>query len=172
MSLQPRNLADVSDTIGLLISILVRYPEVASINFDPHGQALKFTFIFSGSVPKKDQETFEVKINNYLDAYLLIEDKNSEVSSMQWLSYDKFSILEITRDVDTLSQEEIAIIIALVKEDFGPGLVYENSDSVAEEDLMLQEELIGHMLENLKGSRQEKKLIAFREEGKVLVFNK
>ncbi|MDA8233255.1 MAG: hypothetical protein M0Z31_00330 [Clostridia bacterium] len=172
MNLQSRQAADVSDTIGLLISILVRYSEVASINFDPQGQALKFTFIFSGYLSKEDQETFEVKLWDYLDAYLLLEDKNTEVASMQWIPYDKFSILELTRDVDTLSQEEIAIIITLVKEDFGHGLVSENSDSIAEEDLMIQEELIGHMLENLKGSRQEKKLIAFREEGKVLVFNK
>ncbi|MHB8171627.1 MAG: hypothetical protein ACYDG6_08805 [Thermincolia bacterium] len=172
MNLQSRRAAEVSDTIGLLISILVRYPEVASINFDPQGQVLKFTFIFSGDISKDEQETFEAKLWNYLDAYLQLEDMNNEVASIQWLTYDKFSILELTRDVDTLTQEEIAIITSLVKDDFGHGLVTESSDSIAEEDLMMQEELISHMLENLKGSRQEKKLIAFREEGKVLVFNK
>ena len=32
--------------------------------------------------------------------------------------------------------------------------------------------MIEHMLEDLKDSRQEKKLIGFREEGRVMVFNR
>ena len=40
------NRNNVTDSVGLLISILLRYPEVATINFDPDHHLLKFTFIY------------------------------------------------------------------------------------------------------------------------------
>ena len=64
------------------------------------------------------------------------------------------------------------MVIELVHMNFNQNLVSEKNDSLMEEDLLMQEELIEHMLENLKISSPEKNLIAFREEGRVLVFNK
>ena len=59
-----------------------------------------------------------------------------------------------------------------MQQHFSDYLLADDNESFLEEDLELQEEMIGHMLENIKGTTIGKKLIAFREEGRVLVFNK
>lgn len=161
-----------SDSIGLLISILVRYPEVGTINFDPLTQQIKFTFIFSTALDTVDFINFENNLRDCIDTYNDLEGRESKVIDISHKIYDNFTMLEINRDVETISQEEISLIIELVDSKFKNTLVTENNDYFLEEDLIMQEELIEHMLESLKSNKQEKNLIAFREEGRVLVFNK
>ena len=78
----------------------------------------------------------------------------------------------MTRDVASLSQEELALVIGLMKDTLGDRLVVDHNDGSPDEDLSMQEELIQEMLEDIKEDKLEKNLIAFREEGRVLVFNK
>lgn len=163
---------DVSDSVSLLISILVRYPQVGSINFDPDMQALKFNFIFAQEFKESDLQKFKTDFVNSLETYNFLEGKKPSEIILTYQRGENLTILEVKRDVDTLSHEEISLIIALVEENFLQTLVTEKNEYFLEEDLQMQEEMIGHMLESLKGTTQGKKLIAFREEGRVLVFNK
>ncbi len=163
---------EVSDSIGLLISILVRYPEVGTINYDPIDQDLKFTFMFSCVLDESELVNFKKKVIDSIQTYTELEGTRPTIVEAGYTICEGFSMFEIKRDVGTLTQEEISLVIELVYTDFRNYLVTEASESIMEEDLLMQEELIEHMLENLKTSTPEKNLIAFREEGRVLVFNK
>lgn len=167
---QPKE--DVSDSIGLLISILVRYPEVGTINYDPVDQHLKFTFLLSSVLDETELVNFKNKVINSIETYNILEGKTPIVVKADYNLYENFTMIEVIRDVGTLSQEEISLVIELVYLNYKNQLVTEKNENVVEEDLIMQEELIEHMLENLKLSSPEKNLIAFREEGRVLVFNK
>lgn len=163
---------EVSDSIGLLISILVRYPEVGTINYDPVNQELKFTFIFSRVLNQNEMVSFKKKVIDSIETYNHLEGKVPTIVGVNHHLCDSFTMLEVTRDVGTLTQEEISLVIELVHTSFKNNLVTENNDYLMEEDLLMQEELIEHMLENIKTCSPDKNLIAFREEGRVLVFNK
>jgi len=172
MGLKYRNGNDVSDSIGLLISILVRYPEIGTINLEPDSQVLKFTFILSEIVSEDILLSFREQLVLSLEVYNFLEGKAPTTTNLGFSCHDSLTFLEVRRDVQTLSQDEIALIISLVREQFEQVMVTEENESLMEEDLLIQEELIGHMLENIKDCVQDKQLIAFREEGRVLVFNK
>lgn len=163
---------EVTDSIGLLISILVRYPEVGTINYDPRTQVLKFTFIFSTKLDEKEINNFNKLILEGIETYNLLEGKKATKTEVHFQFCDNFTLLEICRDVNTLTKEELSLIVELVHDYFSQDLITETNDYIMEEDLLMQEELIEHMLENLKTSTQEKNLIAFREDGRVVVFNK
>ncbi len=163
---------EYSDSIGLLISILVRYPEVGTINYDPKQQDLKFTFIFSRVLDEKELTNFKTELIQVIDTYNYLEGKEIIIADVNHLFCDNFTMLEVRRDVNTLTQEEIALIIEVVEKCFKQNLVADQNEYMMEEDLIMQEELIEHMLENLKSASLERNLIAFREEGRVLVFNK
>lgn len=163
---------EVSDSIGLLISILVRYPEVSTINFDPVKQELKFTFIVSSVLEKDEMVNFIKKVQDSVEMYVELEGHEPTSIHIGHQVCEDFTKFEITRDVTTLTQEEINMVIQLVKMKFTSHLISERNENVVEEDLLMQEELIEHMLESLKLSTAERNLIAFREEGRVLVFNK
>ncbi|OPX86692.1 MAG: hypothetical protein A4E53_02724 [Pelotomaculum sp. PtaB.Bin104] len=166
------NRDDVNGSVGLLISILVRYPEVATINFDPEKQLLKFTFIYSGVLEDKELDNLKAKLIDSIEIYNMLEHKEISVVSLQSQVYDKLTIIEVQRDVDTLVQEEITLIVELFHRYLNNNLVTEENERYFEEDLVAHEEIIGHNLAKMKGASHNKYLFAFREEGKVLVFDK
>jgi len=166
------NRDNVTDSVGLLISILVRYPEVATINFDPENHLLKFTFIYMQVLGKNELDNLHDKLMDSIEVYNLLEGKEPKFVSLSHQVCSNLTMIEVQRDVDTLVQEEITLIVDLFHQYLHSNLVTEENEQFIEEDLIAQEELIEHMLESIKCSKQEKSLFAFREEGRVLVFNK
>ncbi|MDR9786315.1 MAG: hypothetical protein RJR37_03395 [Peptococcaceae bacterium MAG4] len=167
-----RNRNNVTDSVGLLISILLRYPEVATINFDPDRHLLKFTFIYLQELSNNEFNTIKEKLLNSIEVYNHLEGKETRFISLTRRACGNLTLLEVQRDLDTLAQEEINLIVELFRQYFNKNLVTEDHEHLIEEDLLAQEEMIDNMLESIKDSTEDKYLFAFREEGKVLVFNK
>lgn len=172
MNLKYKNGEEVSDSIGLLISILVRYPEVGSTNFDPETRNLTLTYTISKVLDSETLNLFKHKLSSCIEAFHFLQNRRPLMVEIRESAYDKLTMLEVKRDVETITHNEINLITSLMQQSFSNYLLADDNDSFLEEDLELQEEMIGHMLENIKGSTFGKKLIAFREEGRVLVFNK
>lgn len=162
----------VTDGVGLLISLLVRYPEVATINFDPEQQILKFKFIVLKTVLEEEMKSLKQQMLDCIEVFNKLQGKTVRFSTVDHQYFDSYTMIEINRDVETLVREEIDLIAALFRQNLENSLVKDDSSGFYEEDIIIQEEIIDHMLEIVKDCAVEKKLFAFREEGKVLVFNK
>jgi hypothetical protein len=117
-------------------------------------------------------EEFKEKLLLSLSSISELHERELEQVEIQCTDDSSLTFLEIIRDIDSLSQEEISLIIGLVQQVFDGFLLLDQEETVQDEDVILQEEMIEHMLEDLKDSRQEKRLIGFREEGRVLIFNR
>ena len=163
---------ELTDSVGLLISILVRYPEVSTINFSPEKQLLKFTFIFSRVLGDNELAGLKGRLMDSIEVYNLLEGKETLQVDINHNVCDNLTMIEVQRDVHSLAQEEITLIVELFRQHLNSNLVTEENDRLIEEDIVAQEEMIEHMLQCMKGSAENKYLFAFREEGKVLVFNK
>ena len=162
-----------ANSVSLLISILVRYPEIATVNFVPEGKTLKFTFMTSSLISDKIWNSFYQKLFESIEVYTSLMHRGTPKIKAERLSFENVSIIEISRDVATLTQEEISLIIELARYALGPELINEGNNEDSEfEELIYQDEMIETMLDDLRGSVQQRKLIGFREEGRVLVFNK
>jgi predicted XRE-type DNA-binding protein len=170
MKLKYKNGSNVSDSISLLISILVRYPEVASINYEPNSHVLRFTFMCTKKIAEGD--SFFYNVISCLETYNFFQNRKAKVIGLSHSQYNQLTAIEIQRDVHTLTAEEIALIISLMHDQFPQELISDENDYLLEEDLLVQEELICHMLEMIKDEAPSQKIIAFREDGRVLVFNK
>jgi len=162
----------VSDGVNLLISILVRYPEIGRIGFDPQSNSLKLTFLLSTIPSNLDFSNIKNVLLNSLIAYTTLEDVSLSTFDVQLDTYDQVAMLSIYRDVHTISKGEIALLIALLRGKFKNHLITDFNDSLLEEDLLIQEEVIEDMLTNIKKHHTENRLIGIREDGRVLVFNK
>lgn len=167
-----RGSEDVTDSVGLLISILVRYPEVATINFDPARQVLKFTFIASRDLTVTEISAMKEKLMLSIEVFNMLEGKQIRVALITHQTSDHLTMIEVQRDVETLVREEIALIVQLFHQYLKKNLVTETSEPLFEEDLIIQEEIIEHMLNSVRSAAGDKYLFAFREDGRVLVFNK
>jgi hypothetical protein len=164
--------SSVSHTANLLTSILLCYPEIATINLDPKTNLVRFIFYLSASLAGDVVDAFTECLQQSLNAYYFLVNKDVEVCSFSFRTQECFTILEFQRDILTLTQKEIALIIALLQEQFGDSLITDEDDDLLVDDLSLHEELIGHMLEHTIETSDDSRLIALRDEGRVLVFNK
>lgn len=162
----------ISDGVNLLISILVRYPEIGTINFDPINSSIKLTFMLSGIPAPQEFALIRRLILDSITAFHMLEGYTPEAADVELSTYDQVAMLHMVRDVHTLSKGEIALVITLLRDRFKDRLVIDYNDSMQEEDLLIQEELIDDMLESMKRQYSGNSLIGIREDGRVLVFNK
>jgi len=172
LALKYKNGDNVSESVGLLISILLRYPEVGTIHFDPKRKNIKISFMLLKKIPEPVLKQFRNKLLSCLETLHFLEDQDTELVEFDYSYCEDITLLDYSRDLKTLKTEEISLTIAMVRESFKEYILSDPDETEIEEDLLFQEELIGKMLESAKYSSPDKKLIAFREEGRVLIYNK
>ncbi len=161
-----------SGSTGLLVSILLRFPEVGSVTYDPHAHALRFTLLVRGKLSAPGFGELKGLITESVYALSMLQGVDTRIVRLERTTLRGVTAVEMTRDVETLTREEIAMLIALARERFGDGLVVESESGLIEEDLVVQEQLIDAALDDLRDARQHQNLIAYREGGRVMVFNK
>lgn len=172
MVLKYKNGENVSDSVELLISMLVRYPEIGTINFDPETNNIKVTFMMLKLFQEQELEVFIKTLTSCLETLHFFKGKEPEIIQVNYSFCEDVTLLEMKRDVSTLSGEEISLTTLIAKEYFGEFLMREGESESAGDELIGDEDLIGKLLENVRYAGSDKKLIAFREEGRVKVFNK
>ena len=156
----------VPDGVGLLISILWRYPEVSTIHYWQEQHALKFTFML---IDIEDVSELQVKLPEALTVFHKLENREMLRCNVESRQEERICVLTITRDVYSMTQSEVGLIVDLVNEEYANYLIMDQSD-LPEDEIILQEELIGQMLATILSSDIDKNVVAVREEGKVLVF--
>lgn len=160
------------DSVNLLTSILVRYPEVATINLDPEQQLLTFTFILSRPMPAAGVAGLREKLLASIDVFNWLEGRGVRYATVVHLPGEQLTRLEVKRDVESLEREEIGLIVELLRQHLKNDLITEADEPLAGEDALFQEEVIDQSLQILKEASEVKCLFAFRDEGRVLVFDK
>lgn len=155
-----------SCSTGLLVSILLRYPEVGTISCSQKQQSLILKFLISKDC---DFPALKNKLTLALEMFNRIEGRKIKVCNIE-KHEQELDLLVITRDLGTITQNEMNLIVAIIKDELGKQLITEESE-LAEDDIVFQEELISHMLATIRSNGTEKNVTAIREDGRVLVFN-
>ena len=163
---------EVNDSVGLLITILVRYPEIAKINYEPDNQLIKMSFLIKNDVQEETLKRFISGLKESIITFNYIEQVTNIIVDASFTINDDYINIELFRDIDTLTVNEINLITQLLHLSFSDNIIADNNEVFFEDELQWQEELITDMLENLKDSLPAKKLLAYRDEGKVRVFDK
>lgn len=162
----------ISDGVHLLISLLVRYPEIGTISFEPGRQIIKFSFLIQANSSAMELSSLPDVLKQNLNAYHRLADIRNPYVDIKIQTWSSLTTLTLLRDIQSLQKGEIELTIALLKERVGSSLVKEENQSIQEEELLFQEEVIDNVLENVQKNDFEHRLYGIREEGRVMVFNK
>lgn len=167
-----RNQAFEHEQAGLLISLLVRYPEILKIIYDPKDKCISFTFGIKTRLEAKFP-VLKQMVLDHIETLLFLNHRNATIIDLNVITLHEFCLLEYKRDLRSLEKNELNIIINLLKKEFVDKLLIEDMDSIEEDILWLHEEMINNFLLNLEGAtNSDVLLVAFRENGRVFVFNK
>lgn len=163
----PRDVRRDSDGVDLLTSILTRYPELGSVHYWCEQHALKFTFMIREQI---ELVSLQEILRPALEFYHHLEGQKIRVFEITCRSEENVCVLTIVRDLDSVSQREVGLMVELLKRKFKKQLVRDET-YLGEEELELQEEVISQMLTSIKYMDIQRNVIALRDEGRVLVFN-
>jgi len=168
---EPTN-EEISNGVNLLISILISYPEISTVSFDPQYNHIKLKLMLSAIPSENEFSIIKHLLIDSIAVYNMLEGLPLKTSEIHLDTHDKVAILSIIRDINTLSLDELTLIITLLRENLANYLILEYHIPLSQEDLLSQEEIIETMLENMQAHRLLYSLLAIRENGRVLVFNK
>jgi hypothetical protein len=159
-----------SDTVSLVCALLVRYPEIASIRSAPGEGTVRFTYAVASRLDRKTQRAVVDEIEAHVESFLSLVDESGEIA-VECESDRLLSFVHVTRDLDTFSKDELAMLTSFLAERFGAALVRNPvPEEHPDEDPALQEELAESAIEALRDPAQSKSLVGFREEKRVLVY--
>lgn len=155
--------------LGTLIAVLMRYPEVSSVQCNPEAKTIQVTFVVRGAISDAAWERVSDESQTALASYRHMTKRPLTTIDLIHDVSGAVTTIELTRDTDTVSVEEIGILIEILRDHAELTVLFDPHD-LLEEDMMVQEETIQERLQDLiqEGSGQ---LVALRDEGRVLIFN-
>jgi hypothetical protein len=156
-----------STQVDLLIAILVRFPYIGTIHCEPETGTLRLVFLLNE--PEQGFEGFARSFRAHLALFQQLMGRSVQASSLRMKETEQLTVLEVVRDLASITMAELRLIVQLVRDYYGESLVQEGPD-VREEDALEQEMIIEALLREHAESGQER-LTGFRENGRVLVFS-
>ena len=161
--------------LRLLISLLIRYPEIGSIRYLPDKRSLQLHFYISLAETAEtafSREAVQQQLTKHLEAFLSLMDEKYEVLTLTWSEVENVLQLTLERDVKSLSLHEVSLAVTLLSEALASGLIVEKGPVADDEEMWFQNEmLIDGLLESMRRESPRQSLVGIREEGRVLVFN-
>lgn len=161
----------ITDTVNLAISILTRYPEVSTINYNPADKSIKFSFLVFACIGNGEFNNIKQLLIDSIDVYNTIEGRHTKLISIEKQNVGDYTLVEIKRDMETLTQGEIFLLVMSIQRSVKNNTVIEKNSYFNDDDNELQEELIESMLYKVKTTQTNESLLAIREDGRVLIFN-
>jgi len=162
--------AENSDTVNLVCALLVRYPEIASIRSMPGDGTVRFTYAVASRIDRATQRRVIEEIESHVDGILSLIGEPGEVK-VECESDRALSFVHVTRDLESFTKDELAMLTSYLADRFGSALVRNPvPEEHPDEDPAFQDELAESAIEALRDPAQSKSLVGFREEKRVLVY--
>jgi len=163
--------SEASDAVGLVIALLVRYPEIATIVSHPATLTMTLSFALGLRLDRAAERALREAITDHVWSLLEVSGEAPETLAVECERDLTASFVRITRDARTFTREELQLLVALLADRFGEKLV---KSPAAEDDIFEDEsgsdDLVDYALEAMRDPAQQRSLLGFREEKRVLVY--
>ena len=160
------------DASRLLAAILVVYPSVQAVSYDPKDGMLELSFALKGSLSQDEFDNFLKYIAESVEVYHRLENLGNATIELNVEGIYGTSFLNMRRDMETLTCGELSLLNELAINYFGERLIEEFNDDIEDDDyVMAQEGYLEHMLSNIRQIRIDNRLVGIREHERVVVYN-
>lgn len=157
--------------VPLVVSMLARCPELGTVHYDPASGRVRYAFFARGALCGEVRETLRRRIDEALEALAALERRPLGFFDLRCEAHGEVSVLEVERDVETLSLDEMTVVVELVREGCGDRLVSDAAEAAEEDEGDEEEAVLEQLVDDLRQARPTQRLVAFREDGRVVVFN-
>ena len=161
------------DCVNLLTSILLCYPEINVISFEPQDEVVFLSYTIERILSDEERKQLKNLLEESLLSYYFLEKIEPELNKIQVEVQEKFTFINMRRDVNTFSHTELKLIGEVIKAKFLKDMSKDIEPSILSPDYPIgQLENIDTLLRSLKINPATEHLIGLRQSGRVLVYNK
>jgi hypothetical protein len=162
-----------ADAIGLIVALLERFPEIVSLGSHHADGTLTLSFAVRKRLDKASQASLRIAVVEHLESLGELLAAPYERLDVGAESDDGVTFVRVTRDVRSVTREELQMLTALFAERFGDALIRSPKsalDETLEEDPAAADDLVEFALEALRDPVQQRSLVGFREEQGAMVY--
>ena len=159
-----------NESVNLVVSLLVRHPELSRVIIKPRTAAIAFFFIVRAGLDAGERSRFRHSVVEHTRALRSLGRGGKADVAVRFSAGDGLTFVEIERDAKTIARDEIGMIVGLVSQTFDDRLVVNPPAEEGDDDAMIQEESVVTALDAVQRGRQRKGLVGFRDERRVLIY--
>ncbi|WP_455048149.1 hypothetical protein [Mitsuokella sp.] len=174
---QQKSKAEEKAGIQFLAALLVCYPEISSVTYDPKKTTLTFDFVVRGSYPEKELNAFTKLLSESIETYHALMDGRQAYAAIRGeeiVTKTRTIMFHVDRDVSSLDRGELTLMARLFMDHFGKALLVDSHSlkSLEQDFASVQSELLDQMLGQARELHFRMHMVGLREGDRVVVYNR
>jgi hypothetical protein len=163
--------SEASDAVGVIVALLVRFPEIATIVSHPQDGTLTLSFAVETKLERRAEVELRDAIGEHVRSLVELAGDKTDTLAVACECDEATSFVRVTRDVRSFTREELQLLVALLADRYGATLVRSPAgEDDAFEDEGADDDRVDMAIEALRDPAQQRSLVGFREEKRVLVY--
>ncbi|MGS0764674.1 hypothetical protein [Syntrophomonas curvata] len=155
--------------LEIFLNVSVNFPEINIVKYEYNNDLLIIEVVLTREIDSTQKESFISKAQQHINALHTLNRSKPETLSIRFKSVGGLTFLRLYRDAQTLGGKEINLFMTLLGEEFYDCLLDEGN-STARPSFRRQVEK--DLLKKLGASSNTDYLFAYRDHGKLCMFNR
>lgn len=161
---------DKGSGLDAMMSVFIRYAELSAVKYDAKLDIIKVEIALKDEIISEKADCFLKQYYSCMGLYYNLTKVVPIYNKLKLIENSGITILRLYRDSHTLHEEEIELFVGLVRQKFDSLLIRDDNDMVA---TALSGDAKKNLLDKIRQSHESyHNFFAYRDEGKVFVFNK
>ena len=160
--------------VQLLASVLVCFPEIAAVSYDPCEGMLTMAFFARAQLSPAEAEEFTAFLGESIESFHAIEGSVVTAMDFSYERHDGLMMLHLARRMDEVTEREIGLTVQLLTDRFGEALLVDahGADVPDAEFRQMQHDALDRMLTAVREMPLRDRLVGIRERDQVVVYNR
>ncbi len=152
------------------MSAFIRYAELSSVKYDAKLDIIKVEIALNDGIQDEQKKGFLTRYTQCIRLYNNIVGVEPIYNNLKVIDNSDITILRLYRDGSTLTEEEIELFVGLVRQEFASFLI--RDDNIMAAAVLSGDEKSNLLSKIRKSNDSYRNIFAYRDKGKVFVFNK
>ena len=169
-----KNREQVKNGVQLLATMLVCFPEIETVSYEPKKGRLTMDFDIMEHISPEAVEEFSYFLADSIETYNHLENGSANAMLVESERYEDLTIIHISRKLTEMTRGEISLIAKLIENRFGDKLLVDSHtlSALEPEFALVQQDTLDRMLTLMRDTPLNERLVGIREHNQVVVYNR
>lgn len=158
--------------VEVLAALLVAFPQISTVTFEPKKRGLDLVFLCRSPVSKTKRKKLQTLYLQSMEVYQSLTNQKGGTVHCHWEILDGLHSFHVERDVASLSTGELRLTVSLIAQEIPVVSDPEDQGTNGGEFSFSMGLLLQEMLDRVRELKCSKTLVALREGERVIVFHR